>query len=114
MIAISPTWQPSISEGEAGIAFDPIQAAQGEDELEQAFAAGKVVVKCWEPGCLFHRLPHWPAEVWVSVDSRDYLGYSHGICPLHLHQYQREMARFAVPDPVIEVTGSADLAVLVG
>src|SRR3989339_695500 len=51
MIAINPAWQPSISEGEAGLAFDPIQAAQGEDELEQAFAAGKLVVRCWEPGC---------------------------------------------------------------
>lgn len=114
MIAISPTWQPSITEGEAGIAFDPIQAAQGEDELEQAYAAGKVVVRCWEPGCLFHRLPHWPEDLWIAVQPREYAGYSHGICRLHLRRYQREMERRATLEPAARVTAPADLAAVAG
>lgn len=104
MTKIHLTRPASIPGGESGLAFDPIQAAQGEDELEQAFAAGGIVVKCWDPGCLLHRLPHWPKEVWIAVQPREYAGYSHGICRLHLRQYKREMERFSTLEPVVQVT----------
>jgi hypothetical protein len=102
----------SIPGGQSGLTCDPIQVAQGEDELEQAFEAGMIVVKCWDPGCLLHRLPHWPEEVWIPVQPREYEGYSHGICRLHLRQYQREAERFSNLQPVVQATEAIAVPVL--
>ena len=70
-----------------------------EEELEQAFANGDIVVCCWEPGCTMHRLPHWPAEKWVSCAKRiGYTQYSHGICRWHYHVYAQEIDRIVAKE----------------
>ncbi len=81
--------------------LDPVDA-RGRD-LELAFAAGRLVIKCWVPECPLHRLPNWPEGVWMATAPRAYDLYSHGICQRHLRQYQREIERLLAP--------AADLAV---
>ena len=72
-------------------------------ELEAAFAAGEVVVVCWEPGCTMHRLPHWPERQWVSRERLPgYPRYSHGICRWHYQTYRAEVARYAARRRVLQ------------
>jgi hypothetical protein len=63
-----------------------------EQELESAFANAQMVVKCWEPECSMHRLPHWAEAKWVAFEAKhNYRRYSHGICNWHYLAYQREI-----------------------
>lgn len=69
-------------------------AISAQAELEAAFADEEIVVVCWEPGCLLHRLPHWPEEQWVVREPRKgYPRYSHGLCRQHFLKYQQEIER---------------------
>ena len=66
-----------------------------EEELEMALAHDEMVIVCWEPGCMMHRLPHWNEGTWVArKQQKGYRNYSHGICFWHYQAYQKQIDQF--------------------
>ena len=64
-------------------------------ELEKAFVDGSLVIVCWEPDCLKHRLTHWGEETWVEHERiDDCKHYSHGICTEHARLLEEEIDEF--------------------
>lgn len=64
-------------------------------QLENALAHGELVTVCWEPSCSMHRLDQWGAQQWLPFERNPaYRNYSHGVCPAHAHQLQRQIDDF--------------------
>ena len=60
--------------------------------VDQALKDGQLVVVCWEPDCLQHRLLDWGEEEWVEHErTGDKRQYTHGICQRHATLYRRSI-----------------------
>ena len=60
-------------------------------ELINAFSRQDMIVVCWHPNCLLHRLKSWSDGEWaVYPRQAEYHNYSHGICEHHFKEYVEE------------------------